>query len=97
MAIEDALANISQVVDGVSLSIQPGSDIEWVIHNIVYGGAVEIYMVDSVNGYSIKFYSDVSEGAMIGMVFHCTNSVHYAVKNVSGSTIYVGYDGVVTK
>lgn len=95
MAIGDVTIALSSVADDGYLDIQPGSGVEWVIHNILaaIGTSVELYMSDGTNEIMV----DESSSGFVDVHFHCTNSIYYRIKNVSGGTVYLGYDGVVTK
>jgi hypothetical protein len=93
MAAGDAVAAISSIANNSSLTIQPGSGVEWCIHNISTGsGNAELYMTDGSNTSKV----DTSTG-WAGYAWFLTNSVYLTVKNVSGGTLYFGYTGVVTK
>ena len=94
MAINDVVADCQSITNAASLTIQPGAGIEWVIHNIDFGGAVEIYRTDGTN--TILFRSESVAGEY-ACVRHLTNGDYLTVKNVSGGTIKIGYDGVVSK
>jgi len=95
MAVGDVVTGHSSVAASASLTIQPGTGIEWVIHNLYYGAAMELYRTDGAN--TIKIDSDTSLGCRMGTVFHLTNSIYLTLKNVSAGTAYFGYDGIVTK
>lgn len=95
MAVGDATVGLSSIASASYLTIQPGAGVEWIIHNLYYPDAVEIYLSDGTN--EIKFDFDISAGGRLGYVFHVTNTHYLRVKNVSGATMYIGYDGVVTK
>ncbi len=94
MAVNDVVTAHSSIADGSSLTIQPGSGAEWLIKNIYFGGAVELYRTDGTN--AIKIDSDPSAGRLSGS-WLLTNGVYLALKNVSGGAAYLGYDGMVTK
>lgn len=95
MALGDVQTAISSVANNAVLDIKPSSGVEWVIHNLLYGGAMELYKTDGTN--SIKVDSDTSNGGRIGVYLHCTNTVWYQIKNVSGASAILSYDGVQTK
>lgn len=97
MAAGDVKSAISSVsaISG-TYDIKPASGEEWVIHNIYYsGGTVEFYRADGTN--LLKFDSDTTQGARMGISYHVTNGQWIQIKNTSGSAILVGYDGVQTK
>jgi len=95
MAAGDAVVGLQSVVNGAFLDIRPGAGQEWVIHNVYYGGAVEFYRRDGTN--DLKFDSDAQAGWFNGIFCHVTNSNWLGIKNVSGATILIGYDGIATK
>lgn len=95
MAIGEVVSALESVADGEYLTIQPAEGTEIVVHNLAYGGAVEIYFTDGAN--QVKADSDTGAGSLLGFYFHCTNSLYYRVKNVSGGAIYICYEGVVTR
>lgn len=95
MAVGDVVSVVpTSVSAAASLTIQPSSTAEWVIHNLYYGAAVEVYYTDGTN--SIKIDSDASLGGRFGAVFHVTATKYLALKNVSAGAAYFAYDGVIT-
>lgn len=97
MAAGDVYVNIASVANNAYLTIQPAGSAEAVIHNIYYAGAVEFYRYDGTN--NLKFDSDTATAtfAREGLFLHVTNGSYARVKNVSGSTMLMGFDGVYTK
>jgi len=95
MAAGDVVSGHASVNNGAYLDIQPGAGAEWIIHNLFYGGAAEIYRTNGSN--DVKIDSDTALGCMMGRCFHVTNSIYLRIKNVSGGAVYCGHDGVVTK
>ena len=94
MAVSDMAYNQVTLLNGQSMDIVPStSGIEWVIHNIIipFGSACEFYHTDGVNDILIMNTST----SLLSYNFHCDISSYYKLTNVSGSTIYVSYDGVV--
>lgn len=85
----------TSVAHNASLTLQPAAGTEWLVKNLYYGGAVEIYRTDGTN--SIKIDSDGAAGGRFSASFLLTNSSYMMVKNISGSAIYICYDGLVTK
>lgn len=94
MALGDVQTAISSVANNAVLDIKPASGSEWVVHNILYGASMELYKTDGTN--SIKVDSDTTAGGRIGIYLHCTNTVWYQIKNVSGANAILSYDGVQT-
>lgn len=95
MAIGDAINTLSSVATGSYLDIQPGAGVEWIIHNILVSSTagIELYISDGTNEELVLS----STGGLLDYHFHATNSIYYRVKNVSGSTEYIGYDGIISK
>ena len=94
MTVSDMAYNQAAVLNGQSLSIVPStSGIEWVVHNIIipFGSACELYHTDGTNDILIMNTST----SLLSYNFHCNISSYYTLKNISGSTIYASYDGVV--
>lgn len=83
--------------DTAFLDVQPGAGVEVVIHNVYapLGSAVELYRYDGTN--SILYDSSAADGTRYNMQFHCTNATRLRIKNVSGGTIFLAADGMVTK
>jgi hypothetical protein len=85
----------TSVADTAYLTIQPGSGVEAVVHNIdvPVGTAVEVYRYDGTNSILLdsgsESYSDFH--------WHVTNTHYLRVKNVSGGAAYLAADGMVTK
>lgn len=95
MAIGDVTISLTSVADDGYLDIRPSAGVEWVIHNILaeIGTSVELYMSNGTNEIKVDEHS----AGFVDVHFHCTNSIYYRIKNVSGASAYLGYDGVVTK
>ena len=87
----------TSITDTSFLDIQPGAGIEWVIHNVYVpeGKAVEFEYFDGTN--IILFDSDAVDGTRFMVNWHATNGTRVRVKNVSGGTVFLAADGIVTK
>jgi hypothetical protein len=96
VAVGDTISNLSvSVATNAVISIQPPSGSEWIIQNVYYGGAIEFYIANGAN--LVKFDSDSGFGARLITVFRCTNTQYLQIKNVSGASINIAYDGLVSK
>lgn len=95
MAVGDVVSSLTSTANNGTLTAQPSAGVEWVIHNVYYGGAMELYVTNGTD--SIKVDSDTAIGGRLGVVFHVNNTRYLQVKNVSGSTTVLGYDGIQTK
>lgn len=95
MAVGDKVVSVSSINAAAYLTIQPGSGVEWTIHNIIVpnGKSAELHMYDGSNDILI----DTSSTSWLGYVFHLTNSVYLRVKNTDVATQLLGYSGVQTK
>lgn len=94
MAAGDVYTQTASIANGSRLTIQPGAGVEAVVHNIMYGGAVELHRLGSAQ--DLTFDSDTAAGNRTGF-YHVTNAHYLEVKNVSGGPIVIAYDGMVTK
>src|SRR5689334_23144669 len=96
MALLDyiAVGDMQTVADQASLVIQPTGTETWLIQNIDYGGAMQLYRVSAAG--SILRDSDTGEGAMLGYDFNVTADQWLELKNVSGGAALLAYDGVKT-
>lgn len=96
MANGDAVVVASTSVGaGASLTIQPGSGIEWIVHNIYVEptSTAELYVTDGSNDILV----DSNAGGWVGYFFHLTNAQYMKVKNTGSSSVYMKYDGIITK
>ncbi len=94
MAQGDAvIGSVTSVNAAASLTVQPTAGVTWLLKNIQYSGAVEIYMSDGTN--TILVDSDGANGQMLGMNYLLSNTQYLTIKNVSASAIFVRYDAVV--
>lgn len=94
MAAGDVKSALQSVNDAAYLDIQPGSGIEWVIHNIYHEDDISVEFYDGTNG--IVFDTATGAGVYAFYAFHVINSRWIRVKNTAGSAKYIGYDGVQT-
>ena len=93
MAAGSPLNVHSSVLNGAYLTIQAGSGATWEISNIYCGGAWELYRTDGTN--TILVTNGTQAGGLLKLNLVADNTYYYKVKNVSGGTVYFGYDGVV--
>lgn len=95
MAIGDVKQGTGSLASGVLFAIQPPVGEEWVIHNLYYTQPVSLRLVSG--GNVIKFDSDTTGGARLGMVFHLTNGHYLQLLNDATIENKVAYDGIQTK
>ena len=95
MATSDAIGNIQSVNAGSVLDVKPTAPAEWIVHNIYIpeGKAAEIYFTDGTNQVLVATVS----GSYLGYFFHSTATRYIKVKNISGSAMQIGYDGIAVK
>ena len=96
MTVGDVVSGMSTILSTQSLLIQPPSGTtQWTIHNIYIPqfSTCEIYRTSSTGSVLIMSTSD----SLLSYTFHCTNSYYITVKNINGSSIIIGYDGVLAK
>jgi hypothetical protein len=100
MAVGDAVNAFTSTANNANLDVQPGSGVEWFIHT-VYGeealGAYEIWRGDDASFTNSKKVRTVAAGDVHGLTYRVTNAKPMRIKNVSGATQFLGYDGVITK
>lgn len=92
-AVDGIVIAQSSIAAAASLTIQPTGTEEWMIRNIWYGGAVELYRTDGSN--AVKITSD-TVASQIPVCLHITNAIYLTVKNVSAGSLIIGYDGLRT-
>jgi len=95
MAVGDAKNDLVELNPGEVLHIRPPPGEEWVIHNIVVDGAVELYFTNGEKWILVD--TNTGPGGWLGFFFHVTYNYWYAVKNVDTRAVLVGYDGIQTK
>lgn len=95
MAVGDTVTTLQTIADTAELLIQPAPGVEWLIHNVYFSGAVQLYKTDGL--LEILFDSDSSAGARLGFVWNVTNGTYLKLRNASGAAADLGYDGVITK
>jgi hypothetical protein len=96
MAVGDSVISHSSIANSASLTIQPGSaGVEWLITNLYFGGAWELYRTDGSN--TIKIDSGSGVRMLTSIKLKATYTTYFTIKNVSGGTVYMGYDGVIWK
>jgi hypothetical protein len=92
MTVNHAVTALTLITNGNSLTIQPAAGVEWIIHNIEFVGACEVYKTDGT--HPIQIYAGTT--SLLGFQFHLTNGIYFTVKNVSGGDFYISYDGIIT-
>lgn len=96
MAVSDMVAEHTEVLNTQYLTIQPsGTDI-WAIQNIYipYGVECELYRTD---GSSSVLITKLTQSLLSPYTLNVSNSIYFTIKNVSGGSAYLGYDGRVAK
>ncbi len=95
MSVSDVVSDHVQVLDDSSMTIQPSGTVCWSIQNIYipYGVTCELYRTDGVTDILIM---SVSNSILSPNTINVTNSIYFKLKNVSGGTTCLGYDGRVS-
>lgn len=90
------VGNTVQVASGSSVNIRPLTDEEWVIHNIYIplGQTVELYRWNNT-GTTPEILMHRLTNTTSFQSYHATINDFFILKNVSGNTIWVSYDGVI--
>lgn len=96
MAVMDVVSGHSSVANTASLTVQPGAGVEWVISNIYGGGKIEVYMTNGSNPVLVNSVSESPYSFALYKYF-LNNTYYMTIKNVSGGSIYIGYNGIITK
>jgi len=93
-AVGGKVGGLLSIANNGLFAIQPASGQEYTVHNIYYAGSVQINQTDGVN--VLNYMSDSSAGGMLGYNLNVTNTLYITIKNMSGSAMLIGYDGVQT-
>ena len=75
--------------------IRPASGSEATVHNIYSNQATQVEVYDGTNSLIVS--APAGTTSWLGYVFHVTNAVYLRVKNTSGSTALISFDGVYSK
>lgn len=98
MAVGDVFqVGPTSVSSGSWLDVQPGSGVEWVIHNVYVpaGVPVDFEYYDGTN--IITFDTDSVDGSRYNQNWHATNTKRVRIQNNHGSSQFLAADGIVTK
>lgn len=94
MAVGDSVLAHSSIANGSSLTIQTGSaGVEWLIQNLYMGGAWELYRTDGT--HTILVDSGGDAGSLVNINLKVSYTTYYTLKNVSGGSVYMGYDAII--
>jgi hypothetical protein len=99
LAIGEKVGDIQTVNNNGFLTIQApagtgGAVPGYTVHNILYAGAVEFYHTNGT--LSVKGDNDTTNGWKAGYVLNVSNTLYWQVKNVSGASMVISWDGVQT-
>ena len=96
MALGGVVSVHSTVVDDGYLTIQPSGTAEWGIQNIYIPAGVEceIYRTDGTTDILLFTVTDTLQFAQ---PINPTNAIYFKVKNISGTSTTLGYDGKISK
>ncbi len=97
MASGDAVNILTVTTAGSTLNIIPTAGAEWIIHNIIIpdglSTGVELYYVKA----SDKILIGTFKRSLIMCNFHVTYTYYLQMKNLEGTSQYLGADGIVMK
>ena len=94
MARGDRVGDMTLIVSaGGTMDIRPSAGVTWIVQNIFYNKAVEIYRVDGANLLLVKVSSD--KGSLENKVYHLSNDNYMQIKAVGANTL-VDFDGFET-
>jgi hypothetical protein len=96
MTVGDVVSTQVQLLSTNSLDVRPAtSAAEWVIHNIYlpFGSTIELYRNDGTYSFKISNLSS----SLLSYSFHCTRNNYLTITNVGTGSVYISYDGVITK
>jgi hypothetical protein len=94
MAVGDTVTANNATAGSGTFTIQPGSGVEWDIHNLYFSAKCNVIKTDGSN--PVTLYSPTTGGSIPGQ-WHITNSVYLQITDTSSSTNNMGYDGIQTK
>lgn len=92
----NTIGDTVEVASGASINIRPSTDVEWVIHNIYIplGSTVELYRWNNI-GTTPQILMHKLTNTTSFQSYHATIDDFFIIKNISGSSIWVSYDGVL--
>lgn len=93
MAVGKMIGGLISVPAGEMLDIQPPPDVEYVVHNIIApsGCPIELRFGSSTADVLV----DAATTSIMDVHLHMSHDVYYKIKNQSGATALIGYDGVI--
>lgn len=93
-AIGDTAALCQSIANNAFLDIQPGSGVEWIIHNLWFEDNVELQRYDGTNAVAVAQFTQ----GKLELTTHVTNSNRIRVKNIQGASAkLICYDGIQSK
>lgn len=95
MGVGDTYSGLVSIVASGNYDIRPSLGVEAVITNIYASNSIQIAWTDGTN--VIIFDSLQGGGIYAKFSFHISYNYFLRIINTSGSTVYVGWDGVQTK
>lgn len=87
--------NIERKSAGQAVTIQPPAGEEWVIHNILFQGPIELIKVSGATELATMQFNQTNS-SLIGLSMYCTNSIYWKVKHIGSGYNNIGYDGQKT-
>lgn len=98
MAVGDVVSDLQNIAGGGAtfLTVQPGSGVEWVIHNIYAEADVTISRYDGTDEVALDS-SPTTGRHWSNLQLHLTNAQYLRILNLNAGAKDIGYDGVITK
>jgi DNA-binding beta-propeller fold protein YncE len=84
-----------RAADG-TFDIKPAGTVEWVIHNIYFEDAGEVYWNDGTHSFIIATVA-AGGGILNGLFSHVNATNYLTLKNKNAGAKDMGYDGVITR
>lgn len=94
--VGDIYTDMQYIADSSYLEVKPAAGREMVLHNIYHENTVTLKMVDG-SGNLCAFLDEAGKNFLTNMYVHVSNTQYLRIYNISGGSIYIAVDGVVTK
>jgi len=92
-AVGDAVADCQSIATTAVLTMQPGSGIEWIVHNVWFNDNIEIRRFDGTDTWALQLLGPDFQP----FTAHLTNTSYMTVQNLAGGNRVICYDGIVSK
>src|SRR5262245_26096761 len=98
MAVGDNIGTFSSVANNGTKAVQPSSSIHWTVTTLIceQGLKTEVYLADDASGTNKKLLETIYT-PQHALTYQLRNDLWLELKNVSGSTQFLGFMGKETK